>query len=119
MRITHRQMRVIVDEILEDLPEEFRAAMRKHGVAVVIHDEAPADMLDADGAGPFGAFFGPDFVDCAPASAPPEAPRIELYLRTFEEACRNRSEFEAEVEATILHELGHYLGFDEDYLDDV
>lgn len=119
MRITHRLFRTIVDEVLASLPEEFRAALDRHGVAVVIHEDPPAEMIDEDGVGPFGAFYGPDYAALAPSLAPPEAPRIELYVRTFREACRTRAELEAEIEATILHEVGHYLGFDEEYLEDV
>jgi predicted Zn-dependent protease with MMP-like domain len=119
MRITHRAFRAIVDEVVGSLPGEFKEAMDRHAVAIVVRDDPPRDLLGDEGYGPFGAFFGPEYADLAPASAPPDAPRIELYLKTFQETCRSRPELEAEVEATILHELGHYLGFDEDYLEDV
>ena len=119
MRITHRAFRAVVDEVLAALPDEYREAMRRHGVAVVVHEVPPEDLLDEEGAGPYGAFYGPAYADLGPGSSSPESPRIEIYLRTFQECCRDRAELEAEIEATVLHELGHFLGFDEDYLEDV
>ena len=43
--------------------------------------------------------------------------KITLYQRPIEEICNSREEVEEEVRKTLLHEVGHYLGMDEDYLD--
>ena len=39
---------------------------------------------------------------------------IFLYLKSIEEVCaENKSDFDAEVRTTYLHELGHHFGWDE------
>ena len=61
-----------------------------------------------------GLFLGMSRVD-GPPSGPADAPRILLFLDNlwaFAEA--DRESFAEEVETTFLHELGHYLGLDED-----
>lgn len=40
-------------------------------------------------------------------------PKIELYLSTFRDVADD------EVRLTVFHEIGHFLGFDEDDLEDV
>ena len=43
--------------------------------------------------------------------------KITLFQRPIEEICSTREEVAEEVRKTLLHEVGHYLGMDEDYLD--
>ena len=43
--------------------------------------------------------------------------KITLFQRPIEEICSTREEVVEEVRKTLLHEVGHYLGMDEDYLD--
>ena len=42
--------------------------------------------------------------------------KITLYQRPIEGICGTREEVMKEVRTTLLHEVGHYLGMDEDYL---
>ena len=42
---------------------------------------------------------------------------LVLFLQNIYDECRyHRTSFEAEIELTFLHELGHHLGWDEDDL---
>ena len=43
--------------------------------------------------------------------------KITLYQRPIEGICGTREEVAEEVRKTLLHEVGHYLGMDEEYLD--
>ena len=43
--------------------------------------------------------------------------KITLYQRPIEGICGSREEVAEEVRKTLLHEVGHYLGMDEEYLD--
>ena len=65
-----------------------------------------------------GLFLGMSRLD-GPPTGPAEAPQILLFLDnlwTFVE--EDREIFAGEVETTFLHELGHYLGLDEDEVAD-
>ena len=50
----------------------------------------------------------------------PDAPvlpdRIAIYRLPILWACETRAEAVAEVRTTVIHELGHYFGLDEDEL---
>ena len=77
-------------------------------------DELLADGLDAD---VLGLFVGGDHNQEEHALLPPQ---IILYLENIwlmiEEEDGGEEEFRLEVRTTLLHELGHYLGLDEDDL---
>ena len=42
---------------------------------------------------------------------------VLLFQRNLERAGRSRSEVSKEIKITLLHEYGHYLGFDEEELE--
>ena len=61
-----------------------------------------------------GLFEGNARCDPLP-SAPDEMPRIRLFLDNLWHDCAGDLQtFREEVRITLLHELGHYLGLDED-----
>lgn len=97
------------------LPPEIRPLAR--GVAV--HYEAlPAPEVLADGFEPdiLGLFVGsPHGSELTQSN--PMPPQILLYLENlWEFAAEDPDVFREEVRLTYLHELGHYLGWDEDDL---
>lgn len=97
------------------LPPEIRTVAR--GVAV--HYEAlPAEDVLADGFEPdiLGLFTGdPHGTELAHDN--PAPPQILLYLENLWDFAEGDMEvFKEEVRTTYLHELGHYLGWDEDDL---
>jgi predicted Zn-dependent protease with MMP-like domain len=94
-----------------ELPAEIREAAK--GVPVRFED-APSPELQAEGfeADILGLFSG------APhGSAEADPPQIFLYTANlWDFAEEEESAFREEVRLTYLHELGHYLGWDEDQL---
>jgi predicted Zn-dependent protease with MMP-like domain len=97
------------------LPPEIRPLAR----AVPVHYEAkPAPDLIAEGFEPdiLGLFTGnPHGSEISQDN--PAPPQILLYLESLWDYAEGDVEaFRDEVRLTYLHELGHYLGWDEDEL---
>jgi predicted Zn-dependent protease with MMP-like domain len=42
--------------------------------------------------------------------------RVVLYQKNIEAVCRTDAEIREQVRLTVIHELGHYFGLDEDQL---
>ncbi|MRR51755.1 MAG: metallopeptidase family protein, partial [Rhodocyclaceae bacterium] len=42
--------------------------------------------------------------------------RIELYQKNIEAICRSDREIVRQIRATVIHEVGHYFGLDEEAL---
>ena len=97
-----------VQAALDDLPPEIAAALQN--VAVVVEDEHP-DEPDLfgwyDGLGP-----GRDHAGALPD-------RIVIDPRPLEEAFPDPQELEREIRVTVLHEVGHFFGLDEDRIDEL
>ena len=99
-----------IERTRRELPDQLRAALNK--VALVL-EEFPSPAQEADGVArdQLGLFDGSDASD--PSS--PQMPRIVLWLGNHWEMCEAvESDFREEVRITFLHELGHYLGLNEE-----
>ncbi|MBE2179936.1 MAG: metallopeptidase family protein [Chthoniobacterales bacterium] len=106
--------RRIVAGIIRRLPEDLRKAAEEVPVCI---EDYPDDDLTADGLAPdiLGLFVGSPRHQHDHDPGPP--PQILLFLgNILEEADEVGTTFEEEVGRTYLHELGHYLGLDEDAL---
>ncbi len=82
----------------------------------VTFERVPNAGLQADGIEPdtLGLFTGPEFADEENVPMPPQ---IILFLENlWNLAGGEEKTFCEEVQTTLLHELGHYLGLDEDEL---
>ena len=98
---------------LAALPKPLRARAEK---LPVTFERRPNANLQADGIEPdtLGLFTGADFVQEGNALLPPQ---IILFLENLWDFAEGDEEiFREEVRTTFLHELGHYLGLDEDGL---
>jgi predicted Zn-dependent protease with MMP-like domain len=104
-----------VEGTLAALPETLRERAEK---LAVIFERQPNAELQADGieADTLGLFTGAEFVV---ENDVPMPPQIILYLQNiWDVAETNKKRFREEVRTTFLHELGHYLGLDENDLID-
>ena len=79
-------------------------------------ERLPNAAHQRDGIAPdtLGLFVGPEFAE---EGAVPMPPQIILFLENiWEQAEGDEEVFRDEIHTTLLHELGHYLGLDEDEL---
>jgi predicted Zn-dependent protease with MMP-like domain len=101
--------------VIEGLPEKFRAPLVE--VPVLVEDR-PSKALVSEGFDPrgLGLFEGADDAERRLGEGALAPTRIVLYaanLAAFVDP-EDGDELEREVEITILHEVGHYFGLDED-----
>jgi len=104
-----------VHRIRSRLPAELRAASEP---VVTLYQDAPDQTVLDQGFEPdlLGLFEGASRLEADPASSDPP-PRIILYLQNLWDLAEGDPDiFSDEVRTTYLHELGHFLGFDEDDL---
>jgi predicted Zn-dependent protease with MMP-like domain len=96
-----------VKAALDELPRELAGGLTN--IAVVVEDENPDDP-DL-----FGIYHGvplPERGDMA--GLPPDT--ISIYRIPLEESFPDPAELRSEIRITVLHELAHYFGLDEDRL---
>ncbi len=98
----------VARETLEALPEEFAARLKD---VPVILEHRPSRGLVEDGFDPraFGLFDGPEHG----RTDIPAPTRVVLFTSNLLTNFAGE-ELEEQVEITVLHEVGHYFGLDED-----
>lgn len=102
-----------VEATLAALPAPLRERAEK---LPVTFEDVPSTGLQADGieADTLGLFTGAEFTEEGTIPLPPQ---IILFLGNLWDFAGSDEEiFREEVHTTYLHELGHYLGLDEDAL---
>lgn len=104
-----------IEQTLAELPAPLREPAAK---LPVTFERAPNAGLQADGIAPdtLGLFTGAEMAD---DTATPMPAQIILFLENlWDFSERDEAIFCEEVHTTFLHELGHFLGLDEDDLAD-
>ena len=105
----------IVEHTIAALPEELRDTARRLSLA---YEDQPDAGLIAEGIDPgtLGLFTGPDRAE-HDAALDPFPPQITIFVENvFLFAGYDPDVYRDEIRTTYLHELGHYLGLDEDDL---
>jgi len=110
----------LVDLAIAEIPERFRSALRD--VAIVIENEASDEQLDAGRVRPGGELYGlyegvPRTAWGADLAIVPN--KITLFRLPLEADFRDPARLAVEVRQTVIHELAHHLGIDDDRLDEL
>ena len=121
MRIDWKKLRVLALAEVEATLAALPAPLRERAQALpVTFERLPNAAHRRDGIEPdtLGLFVGPEFA-YEDSAASPLPPQIILFLANiWDQAETDEELFREEVHTTLLHELGHYLGLDEDDLFD-
>jgi predicted Zn-dependent protease with MMP-like domain len=102
-----------VQRAVESLPDELRRAMSN--VVIVVEDENPEDP-DL-----YGLYTGVPLTHRGAESYAGALPdKIEIYRIPLEEEFGDDPELlEEEIRVTVLHEIAHHFGIDEERLDEL
>ena len=108
--MTRAEFEEHVRAALDALPPDIAAALEN--VAVVVEDEHPDDP-DL-----FGFYHGVPLTERGyQAGSLPD--KIAIYQLPLEESFDDPEQLRQEIRITVLHELGHYFGIEEDRLDEL
>ena len=104
----------LVEQSLARLPGRFRSKLTN--IAIIIEDLPPREAERGDLL--LGLFHGVPLTEKSTfQTSLPD--RIFLYQRNIEAVCSTDEEIRQEIRDTLLHELGHYFGLNEDELRDI
>jgi len=111
----------VVRRALRDIPPPFANHLRKVDI-VVTRRPSRADLVDA-GLPPdesmYGFYRGIPLTErdgCYNMVAPDV---IHIYQEPLEEDCANDAELMEEIRITVVHELAHFFGIDDDRLEEL
>ncbi len=115
VRISDAELQALVASTIEDMPTDVVATFRNLTIDVhevpdpVLHRDIHPETLGLYAGTPVGD------ADALPVGLPD---RIYLFKRNIERIAQDRDELLEQLRITLLHELGHHLGWDEDDLEE-
>src|SRR5215475_1497226 len=119
--MTREQFEALVESALRKLPRPFKEKMAN--IAVVVEDWADDETLQDMGIEPpdtlYGLYRGIDLTrrDSGYGNVLPDT--IHIYQGPIEEDCADPEEMEELVRDTVIHELGHYFGLDDETMEGI
>ena len=121
MRVSREEFEALVEQALEQLPDDFKAALEN--VAVMVQEEPSEEDLEEVGIDPedpdrdelFGLYQGVPLTERDSFySALPD--RVLVFRGPILRGCDTRRQVLREIRETVQHELGHYFGMEEEDL---
>jgi predicted Zn-dependent protease with MMP-like domain len=123
-RISSASLDQVIETALKDLPEPFDEALGE--VSIVIRDLPDWEMAQPESPDeePFppdllGLFVGTDRMDKSVFDPAEQPGVIFLFQKNLERMCPDRPSLIDEIRITVWHELAHYLGFDEEEMEEM
>ena len=119
MELSRREFEQLVERALRRLPRRFRKKLEN--IAVVVEDWADDETLkDLEIEPPdtlYGLYRGVDLTrrDSTYGNVLPDT--ITIYQGPIEEDCADQAEMAELVRDTVVHELGHYFGLDDETME--
>jgi predicted Zn-dependent protease with MMP-like domain len=114
--MTRRQFEALVEKAMRKLPRDFKDRIKN--VAIVVEDWADDETLDEMGIEPpdtlYGLYRGVDLThrDSGYGNVLPDT--VTIYQGPIEEDCDDEAEMAQLVRETVIHEIGHYFGLDDE-----
>ena len=113
------EFEALVEAALRRIPRRFRDAM--HNLGIIVEDWPDPDLME-DATGDrnevlYGLFTGRPLTERRHDDWGELPSMIHIYQKPLEEDFPNRDELAREIEITLVHEIAHYLGIDEETLD--
>jgi predicted Zn-dependent protease with MMP-like domain len=114
------EFEALVAEELDHLPSPFAEGLRN--LQIVIEDRPSRDLLRSLGLDPrrdtlFGLYEGVPLSERGFDDSGLLPDRIAIFYLPLREACRTRGQLRREVRTTLIHEIAHFLGMDDNEID--
>jgi predicted Zn-dependent protease with MMP-like domain len=114
--MTRKQFEAVVERALLRLPRAFKEKLAN--IIVVVEDWPDDETLEEMGIEPpdtlYGLYRGVDLTqrDSTYGNVLPDT--VTIYQGPIEEDCESEEEMAEVIRDTVVHEIGHYFGLDDD-----
>lgn len=118
MKMSEQEFERTVTEAVAALPDKFKKALSN--IAITVADEPTRQELSSvgctQGGELLGLYQGIPITQRTTSYAGVLPDKITIYKGPHERVCHTHAEMVKQIQKTVLHELGHYFGFDDAYL---
>ena len=113
--MTRSEFEKVVREALDSLPPELRGKL--DNIQVTIRESPDRQQVAEHGSGLYGLYEGVSLDQRSHDFAGALPDRITIFKRSIERDFPDRGEMIQCIRDTVIHEVGHFFGFDDDDLD--
>lgn len=121
MKLTRKRFERVVERAIARIPADVRTRMEN--IVIRVETRPDPDILSDMGLPEdellFGLYDGVPLPERSLVSPPLYPDTILIFQEPLEMVCRTLDELEEEIEITVVHEVAHYLGLDDDALEDL
>jgi len=116
VRMPEAEVHGMLEDVLDSLPRDVRRALDGVDLSLLplpdprVHASPDLDPLV------LGVYRGVNLLEKSNLSSGADVDRIEIFQRNVERVVIDKDELREELRVTLLHEIGHHLGWDEDDL---
>ncbi len=114
--MNHAQFEAVIREAIDRLPDWVHEGL--DNIEVLVLDE-PDEDLDPEGEGLLGLYVGLPLPERGAEYAGELPDVIYMFRRPHLELGLPADELRHEIERTLIHEIAHYFGIDDDHLDEI
>ena len=114
--MNHDQFEAVVHDAMRRLPDWVREAL--HNIDVLVVDEPDEDQ-DPEGEGLLGLYQGLPLTERGADYAGELPDVIYVFRLPHLELGLPPDELQEEIVTTLIHEIAHYFGIDDDHLDEI
>ena len=120
--MNHHEIRKQVLRVIEKLPRQFREQL--HNVEIVVDQRPSDDLLRAEGLDPrhdtlYGIYEGVPLPERSLLDPPLLPDKITIFAEPLLQDFPDPEELREEIRLTVLHEIAHYFGMDDDEIEDL
>jgi predicted Zn-dependent protease with MMP-like domain len=114
VRLTDAQIDEVVRKAREELPPAVARAVEETTIEIL---PLPNLHKDVDPLS-LGLYTGRDLMSRSIEESAMLPPKIDIFRKNIERIARDRAEAIDELRITLLHEIGHHVGMDEEQIED-
>ena len=120
--MNHQDIRKEVARLIDRLPRQFREQLRN--VEFVVEDRPSEELLLAEELDPeeetlYGLYQGIPLPERSILDPPLLPDKITIFAESLLEDFPDPEELREEIRLTVLHEIAHYFGMDEEEIEDL
>src|SRR5437762_6567711 len=120
--MNYQEIKEEVARVVDQLPRHFREQLRN--VEFVVEERPSHDLLRAEGLDPrhetlYGIYQGVRLSDRSSLDPPLLPDKITIFAAPLLEDFPDPEDLHEEIRLTVLHEIAHYFGMDEEEIEDL